>query len=200
MIAVFCRFQLDQLKILREKNIHFSWHWLSDQLSPVWLTQFIWVGWWHTDQLSHFDLQPFVWPIVSEKRRRTAASHHRAHAVLFMQTLGPGVFAAAGQRSTSLFDHVCPPLASWMPFITLQSLNHRCAFEREKKTSLQPDWLLLVELLLRGVFHSVMDRCGSNHWATYQVNVSFTVHCHHVQCDKAAGICDDTPLNLRFWR
>lgn len=87
--------------------------------------------------LRHWPAQPFWFAAICMafcewKKRRTAASHHRAHAALLMQTLSLSVLAAAGQRSTSLFDHVCPPLASWMPFITLQSLNHRCAFQRKR--------------------------------------------------------------------
>ena len=167
----FVDFQSAQLKILKAQKPHFSSHSLSGQLSPVWLTQLVWVGSGALDQHSHFDLQPFVWPIVSVKTDRPAASHHRAHAALFLfffsssflcKLSSPCILTAAGQRSTGLFDHVCPPLASWTPFITLQSLNHRCAFERKRerqreketerereregKSSVPSDWLRSVEL------------------------------------------------------
>lgn len=57
------------------------------------------------------------------------------------------------------------PLLPGCPPTTLQSHNHCSAFERERMEGgwkgeggpLQPDWLLVVELLLRGGLHSEMD-------------------------------------------
>lgn len=69
---------------------------------------------------------------MREKKKKDLVTQHMQRFLCKLSN--PGELTAAGQRSTSLFDHVCPPLAYWMPFITQQSLNHRCAFEREKKT------------------------------------------------------------------
>lgn len=103
----------------------------------------------HTDQYSHFDLQTFVWAIVS--------GNHRAHFSASHANSYPQFCRCRCQRSTDLPDHVCPPLTCAMPFITLQSFNHRCACEGGWGCS-PSYWLVLVELLLRRGFHSVMDR------------------------------------------
>lgn len=57
----------------------------------------------------------------------------QAHAALICKLLT--LTCSALDRAVCFFlsDRVCPPFASWMPFITLRSLNHCCAFERERE-------------------------------------------------------------------
>lgn len=124
------------------------WPAVTSWVNPVYLS-----GLRHTDQHSHFDSQPSVRPIVRGDRGELQP----LATALFMQTPWP-----QRPRCCSPEERQCVgPIASWMPLTTLQSLNHCCAFEREKREggrdSLQLDWLLLVELLLRGGLYSAMD-------------------------------------------
>lgn len=147
--VIYCGF------FLQTTQSCFFLHWLSDQLSPIRLTQFMRVGW-GSDQHSHFNLHPSVWPIVSERRIGTYST--LACSLLDWE---PYCFPFL-----TVCTHSLPgcPSPHW-------SLNHWWAFERKKKKKpLQLDWLLRVELLLREEYQWVLWHLAGNY---------FVQHIHH---------------------
>lgn len=96
------------------------WPAVTSWVNPVYLS-----GLRHTDQHSHFDSQPSVRPIVRGDRGELQP----LATALSMQTPWP-----QRPRCCSPEERQCVgPIASWMALTTLQSLNHCCAFEREKR-------------------------------------------------------------------
>ncbi len=143
------------------------WPAVTSLVDPVYVN-----GLRHTDQHSHFDLQPFVWPIVSGERGvqpcTTGLTQHFLCKLSSSVSSWPWGRGAPGCLTMSALHSLsgCPS-SHYNLLITTVPLRER---EGGKKP-LPPDWLLLVELLLRGGFYSVMDRCGSWWGATSLSNI-----------------------------
>jgi len=102
--------------------------------------------------------------------------------------------AAASQRSSNLFDHV----ASWMPFITLQPLNHGCAFGKMKEGGAGSlcDWI--GGAVAKGRASTIDDRYDGAH-AYKAAHLIFHLDSTQTHCPKAAEIHDWSHLNPKLF-
>lgn len=168
---LFLSYKLDQCK----GCISFFFNSPCGQLSPVGLTQFIWVGW-GTLTSTAILIRSHLWgPLWEETEENCSLSPQHFPCKL----PDPSVLAAARQRSASVLDPLLPgwPSPHYNLLITAVPLREKRGRGRE---SLQLDWLLLVELLLRGGLYSAMDGLMDG-WASGWSNLTF----RSTKCDEA---------------